>query len=78
MEFLSNRDVLAAFEAIVSEGQELTSDSFIDEDDDDEAAGETFIPESEAERAVSETQNANNSGQSADETEGGTENADIS
>lgn len=78
MEFLSNRDVLAAFEAIVSEGQELTSDSFIDEDDDDEAAGETFIPESEAERAVSETQNADNSGQSADETEGGTENADIS
>ncbi len=41
MEFLSNRDVLAAFEAIVSEGQELTSESKAEDADDDGDEAET-------------------------------------
>ena len=39
MEFLSNRDVLAAFEAIVSEGQELGSESQTEDTADTDAEG---------------------------------------
>ena len=65
MEFLSNRDVLAAFEAIVTEGQELGTEGSGEADDDD--SGKAPAPESGAE--ITGT---------SGETEGRTENADIS
>lgn len=73
MEFLSNRDILAAFEAIVSEGQELVSDNAgsaedagVEQETADDApeAGDDAPGEV---RAAAET-----------ETEEGTEDADIS
>ena len=65
MEFLSNRDVLAAFEAIVTEGQELGTEGSGEADNDD--SGKAPAQESGAE--ITGT---------SEETEGRTENADIS
>ena len=73
MEFLSNRDVLAAFEAIVSEGQELVPDSGDTaapaDDSDDGITDETPVSSEEDTAPVTDTDVI---------TEGNTEDADIS
>ena len=75
MEFLSNRDVLAAFEAIVSEGQELVPEEqeLVPEENVPETAGAPEETPGSDGQAGGEPETA-----PVAETEGVTEDADIS